>query len=101
MIDNHHIKRLRMIAYLGQRFIGTKREGKFSGRVAERERQGVRHAKLVVNAQDVQRLSHGDRILSSIARTGGRRRVGSWEIGDRSWEVGDRSWERGDPSDDR
>src|SRR5256885_14871687 len=73
MIDNHHIKRLRMIGHLGQRFIGTKREGKFSGGVAERERQGVRHAKLVVNAQDVQRLSHGDCIYraSPVPKGGG------------------------------
>src|SRR5947207_10318118 len=98
MIDHHHIKRLRMIGHLGQRFIGTKREGKFSGRVAERERQGVRHAKLVVNAQDVQRLSHGDSVFyraSSVPKGGGvkpnsatctakiARYSGSWEMGAR------------------
>jgi hypothetical protein len=61
-----------MIGHFGQCFIGAKREGKFSVRMTERERQRVRDAKFVVNAKNVQQLSHGDCILSSTPRTEGR-----------------------------
>ena len=54
MVDNNNIKRLGMIGYSGKCLVGAKGERKLSSRITERERQGVRHAKLIVNGKNVQ-----------------------------------------------
>jgi len=58
MVDNNNIKRLGMIGYSGECLVGAKGERKLSSRITESERQGVRHAKLIVNGKNVQGLSH-------------------------------------------
>ena len=69
MVDNNNIKRLGMIGYSGKCLVGAKGERKLSSRITERERQGVRHAKLIVNGKNVQGPSHGRCILASMTRT--------------------------------
>src|ERR1700716_4275046 len=69
MVDNNNIKRLGMIGYSGKCLVGAKGERKLSSRITERERQGVRHAKLIVNGKNVQGLSHRRCILASMTRT--------------------------------
>src|ERR1700730_3635808 len=69
MVDNNNIKRLGMIGYSGKCLVGAKGKCKLSSRITERERQGVRHAKLIVNGKNVQGRSHGRCILASMTRT--------------------------------
>jgi len=69
MVDNNNIKGLGMIGYSGKCLVGAKGERKLSSRITERERQGVRHAKLIVNGKNVQGRLHRRCILASMTRT--------------------------------
>ena len=69
MVDNSNIKRLGMIGYSGKCLVGAKGERELPSRMTERERQGVRHAKLIVNGKNVRGSSHRRCILASMIRT--------------------------------
>src|SRR6266566_351101 len=68
-LDNNNIKRLGMIGHSGKCLVGAKGKRKLSSRITERERQGVRHTKLIVNGKNVHGPCHRRCTLASMTRT--------------------------------